>query len=77
MTDRERYEIALMQHATAWPKKYRNFFCAEPTSLDDEVWKGLVSQGQARLFRVDQEAGNFYCLTDAGFARLEAAPCQS
>lgn len=71
VAEHEQYEIDLMMHACAWPKKYRNHFCTDPGSLDDEVWKGLVSQGQARLFRSDKEmGGNFYCVTEAGFKRL-------
>ena len=71
MSDHEQYEVDLMRHALAWPKQYRNHFCADPGSLDDEVWKGLVSQGQAELFRESTElGGRFYRVTENGKIRL-------
>ena len=72
MTEHERYEIDLMRHALAWPKNFRNHFCAEPGSLDDEVWRGLVSQGQAEMYRTDEDSGmRFYQVTERGIARIK------
>jgi len=62
--------ISDMQHALAWPKQYRNYYCANVLSLSYSNWMMLVDHGYAiggafindqrdRYFHVTSKGINF------------------
>jgi hypothetical protein len=63
----------VMDHALAYPKKYRNGFEATNGTINDETWKELIELGfaiEVEDFAVDGKTK--YSVTEAGCATLEA-----
>lgn len=62
-----------MRHALGWPKCYRNYFAAEPTTQAPS-WDGLVAMGLATRGRTINQPPHelyIYHVTDAGRRTLE------
>lgn len=62
----------VMDHALAYPKQYRNHFCAVPGTPNDKTWTELVELGYAEY--VNSPGGDgihkVYRVTDIGIEKL-------
>lgn len=68
--DRERH---VMVHATAWPKRYRNHFCASQGHADWDTLQGLCARGlmRDRGSSVLSGGDHVFVVTADGLAELE------
>ena len=68
--------IELMEHATAWPRCYRNYFAAEPGGDDAVRWDAMVEAGLAYrgvVINPPPYELQIYNVTDAGMDALRDA----
>ncbi len=67
-------DLDTMRHATAWPKCYRNHYCANAEGPEAKRWAALVEIGFAEEgARINGGTSRVFRVTDLGRAALDAS----